>query len=417
MGEVWSLMPLVVRDLYRLPWSLSDNPISWLEPTKNCNLACFGCYSANRKGSHKTLEEIEKEIDLFIQLRNPDGISIAGGDPLTHPQICDIVRMVSKKRVKPVINTNGLALTPSLLKELKKAGVAGFTFHIDSKQGRPKWKNKNEIEHNELRQIYADMLAGEGGLSCAFNSTVYEDTLHHVPGILSWARQNIDRVHVVVFILFRAAASPERFDYLANGIPTDVKHLVYGDDQGEQTDMTAHDIYHVIKLKHPELEPCAYLSGTADPQSLKWTISTWIGTKEKIFGSVGGRFMELTQTFYHLWKGRYLAYVHPKVLRRARVMMLLLGVIERSLARIFFRWVGWVLKNPLRILKKCHLQSVLFIQPIDLMENGAQNMCDGCPDMTLYKGNLIWSCRLEEQMNYGAWLQTIPKLEHSEHRA
>lgn len=26
------------RKLYRLPWSLTDNVISWLEPTKECNL-------------------------------------------------------------------------------------------------------------------------------------------------------------------------------------------------------------------------------------------------------------------------------------------------------------------------------------------------------------------------------------------
>ncbi|MBI5808781.1 MAG: hypothetical protein HZA74_10320 [Ignavibacteriales bacterium] len=28
------------RDLYRLPWTLPDNAISWLEPTAMCNLAC-----------------------------------------------------------------------------------------------------------------------------------------------------------------------------------------------------------------------------------------------------------------------------------------------------------------------------------------------------------------------------------------
>ena len=47
------------RDLYRLPWTLPDNAISWLEPTAMCNLACDGCYRENAKNSHKTLEQVK----------------------------------------------------------------------------------------------------------------------------------------------------------------------------------------------------------------------------------------------------------------------------------------------------------------------------------------------------------------------
>ena len=175
------------RELYRLPWNLSDNAISWLEPTSACNLACDGCYRENVKNSHKPLEQVRKEIDTFQRLRNSDGISIAGGDPLMHPQIVEIVEYVAENGVKPIINTNGSLLTKELLHELKQAGVTGFTFHIDSKQGRPHWKNKNEIELNELRLQLAEMLATEGGISCSFNSTVYEDTLHYTPELVQWA--------------------------------------------------------------------------------------------------------------------------------------------------------------------------------------------------------------------------------------
>jgi hypothetical protein len=43
------------------------------------------------------------------------------------------------------------------------------------------------------------------------------------------------------------------------------------------------------------------------------------------------------------------------------------------------------------------------------MENGDQSMCDGCPDITVHKDNLVWSCRLEELKNYGVFLRTVPK--------
>ena len=61
---------------------------------------------------------------------------------------------MQEQGIKPVILTNAMALTPELLHELKKAGLAGFTMHIDSHQNRPHWKEKTEKDHNELRQKY-----------------------------------------------------------------------------------------------------------------------------------------------------------------------------------------------------------------------------------------------------------------------
>ncbi len=82
--------------LYRLPWTLPDNAISWLEPTSACNLYCDGCYRKNDPKGHKSLEEVRKELETFSSLRKTDGVSIAGGDPLTHPEIEKIVEMVAE---------------------------------------------------------------------------------------------------------------------------------------------------------------------------------------------------------------------------------------------------------------------------------------------------------------------------------
>ena len=66
-------------DYYRLPWNLCDNSISWLEPTAKCNLSCDGCYRMNENNSHKSLEVIKQELDVFTSLRKCDGVSITGG--------------------------------------------------------------------------------------------------------------------------------------------------------------------------------------------------------------------------------------------------------------------------------------------------------------------------------------------------
>ncbi len=396
------------RQLYRLPWSLPDNAIAWLEPTKKCNLSCLGCYRENDPKSHKTLEEVRRDLEVFKRYRTVDGVSIAGGDPLVHPEIVEIVRMVEHNGFKPIVNTNGLALTPELLGELKRAGVAGFTFHIDSKQGRPGWKDKDEIELNRLRLHYAEMVAEAGDLGCAFNATVYEDTLEHVPDIVGWAERHIDIVHTVVFIAFRSGVVGGDFEYYANGKPVDFLATPYATTDQTRHEIQSTDIVAEIRKRFPDFEPAAYLNGTERPDTFKWLLSGRLGTKDRIYGYVGPRSMELAQTCHHLTTGRYLAYAKPKTLAHGRAM-LLLAPFDRRLRKVARRYARALARDPSLASRKLHLQSVMVIQPADIYEDGRQNMCDGCPDMTVWNGRLVWSCRLEEPEKFGDFVQMVPK--------
>jgi hypothetical protein len=129
-----------------------------------------------------------------------------------------------------------------------------------------------------------------------------------------------------------------------------------------------------------------------------------LGTKKKIYGYVGRKGMELVQTFHHIFHNKYLAYSSPKWTRRGKGM-LLMGLFDKKLRKAFGRFY----KNPLNIFKRLHYQSVMIIQPIDVLQDGRQNMCDGCPDITVWNGQLVWSCRMEEQLNFGHNLKTYPK--------
>jgi len=395
-------MKLNHLDYYRLPWNLTDNSISWLEPTSKCNLYCDGCYRKN-ENAHKSLQIIEEELNVFTRLRKCDGVSIAGGDPLTHPQIIEIVRMVKAKGLKPILNTNGLALTKELLSELKKAGVYGFTFHVDSKQSRPGWKDKTEIELNELRYQYASMLAEAGNISCAFNSTVYEDTMQFVPELVKWGQKHIDIVQVMVFILYRAVNNA-KVDFYLGPKKIDMGEFVYNEEPVERTDIKAEEIYELIKNEYPDFDSCAYLNGSEKPDSFKWLLSGRLGTKDKIYGYMGKKSMEIIQTFHHLLFDRYLAYSTPKMTRKGK-SMLLLGFFDKGLKKTFFNFI----KNPLNLFKRLYYQSIMIIQPVDFLEDGRQSMCDGCPDITVWNGQLVWSCRMEEQLKYGHNIRSFPK--------
>ncbi len=394
------------RKLYRLPWSVTDNVISWLEPTKECNIYCDGCYSANAKGSHKTLAQVRADLDVFEKYRQTDAVSVAGGDPLVHPEIVEVVRMIAARGLKPVVNTNGHGLTDALLRDLKQAGLRGFTFHVDSLQTRPGWKGASEIDLNALRQEYADKVAAVGGLSCAFNSTIYEKTLHHAPDILEWARRNADKVHVVVFIAFRAAIQ-EHFEYFAGEEKVEVKGLTYTRAGKQRTDIHAQEVVDVLRRRFPEFEPAAYLNGTESPDSFKWLMTLLLGDGDRFYGSAGPKFVELSQVANHLWNGRYLGYVTPEVHASGR-SLLALGAVDPGLRKAARAWGRAVAADPRRALRPLHLQSVMIIQPVDVLPDGRQSMCDSCPDMTVHDGQLVWSCRLEERLKYGELMRLRP---------
>jgi len=394
---------------YRLPWTLNDNVLSWLEPTKKCNIYCEGCYSTNEHDSHKTLEQVRADMDVFTAKRRMDSMSIAGGDPLTHPQIVDIVRMIKDDYgLKPVVNTNGHAMTPEMLHALKDAGLHGVTFHVDSGQGRPNWKNKDELELGELRLQLARMVQREGGLSCAFNMTVYPHTAKYVPALLDWAQEHIDIVHSMVFILFRTTRSRE-FAYYAGDKEVQMDDVVYYDQDKNPEPMTTPVLIALIQQREPSFEAAAYLGGTKDPSSFKWTLAGRIGTSDRIHGYVGKRFMELIQTGHHFFAGRYLAYSDPALLAQGKALLAGFSAVDVGVRRAAKDWVKTVVRHPSQLKRPLHFQSIAFIQPIDHMADGEANMCDGCPDMTVHDGQLVWSCRLDELKRHGTFLSCRPR--------
>jgi len=398
------------KDLYRLPWTLPDNGISWLEPTAQCNLACDGCYRENEKNSHKSFEQVLHELDIFQQLRKSDCISIAGGDPLLYPQIVEVVADIKKRGIKPIINTNGHAMTRELLKELHQAGVFGFTFHVDSNQGRPgKWAGKNELELNDLRLEYAQMLAEQGNIACSFNSTVYAENIKYVPAMIAWAQKHIDIVHTMVFICFRHVIPQMPFDWYAGGslVPWDT--IMYHSDSERRVDIKSDDLIAIARENDPDFTPAAYLNGTEDPSAFKWLLTERIGTSRKIYGYVGPKFIELMMGVYHFFNDKYLSYASPKTLRTGRAAAFLLWPFDKKMRAMTGRYLKSLLANPFRIFNRLYMQSIMFIQPVDFMQDGRQSMCDGCPDITVHEDQLVWSCRLEEMKNYKTFLRTVPR--------
>jgi len=215
-------------------------------------------------------------------------------------------------------------------------------------------------------------------------------------------------VHILVFIAYRAAPVHKGYEYYVGGKKIDMSPIAYAIQKDREISIMSTDIVQEIRKLYPDCQPCAYLNGTERPDHFKWLLTLRIGTKDKIFGYAGAKFIELSQTLHHLVKGSYLAYTSPRVLRRAKAMPAL-SPIDHGMARTASAYVHHAVRSPGLFFKRLHMQSIMILQPADFMQNGALSMCDGCPDITIYDDKLVWSCRMEELIHFGDWVRAVPE--------
>ena len=390
------------KKLYRFPWSKTDNPGGWIEVTDICDMQCPGCYRSQIEG-HRELQSVIKDIEDTASMTNCDCITIAGGEPLGYPHLPEVVRFIRNMKIKPIILSNGLLLTPEMALELKKAGLAKIHLHIDSAQKREGWAGKTEAELNELRQYYADMLWKTKGIQCGFHVTVFRSNLDYINQIVAWCLKNLHKVQHISFIAYRAIAEDSRYRFIADGKFIDPGDYSKSKPDPYEISITSEEMYNILENDYPHLHASAYLNGTAKYEVNKFINIAAIGSKRMWMGVLGAETVELSQVFYHFFNRRYFAFLDSSNVGRK---VFLASMFDKEVRKSFNRFLKACFKNPLHLFQGIYVQSIHFQQPNEVDE-GIINFCDDCPNMMAYQGKLINSCRLDEYRKYGGPIQVI----------
>jgi hypothetical protein len=118
-----------------LPWFGGNAPHATLDVLRGCNIACPSCYNA-RPTATKGLDQLRRELDQLLALRRLQTITLSGGEPLLHPDLPDIIRLIHRRNLCVAILTNGLLLDASWAKALRQAGADAVLLHIQQNQSR-----------------------------------------------------------------------------------------------------------------------------------------------------------------------------------------------------------------------------------------------------------------------------------------
>ena len=160
--------------------------VSW-NVTNACNMFCDHCY---REAGCKAEEELStEEAKTLLEQIARAGFKImifSGGEPLTRPDILELVSYATSLGLRSVFGTNGTLITLEMAQKLKDAGAMGMGISLDS---------MDKKKHNEFRKFEG---AWEGavqgmrncravGLPFQIHTTVMDWNNHELEAITDFA--------------------------------------------------------------------------------------------------------------------------------------------------------------------------------------------------------------------------------------
>lgn len=157
-----SKRPKYLNTAMRFPWGKDrEVPHCMIDICRACNISCRACYNIDEP-NFKPIEEIEKELKVMKSFRKIQSVLIAGGEPLLHPEIYEIIRLIRSHDIYVEIASNAVLLNDETAQKLAQAGLNVFMNHIESEQKRPDLPCDNTGQRNALRVEKAALCAKYG---------------------------------------------------------------------------------------------------------------------------------------------------------------------------------------------------------------------------------------------------------------
>jgi len=110
----------------------ADRPLGvHLIVTRRCNLSCAYCNEYDHESDPVPFEDL---ADRIVNLRRLGAgiVTCSGGEPLLHPRIDDVVRLLRKNGMAASLITNGYPLTRTQIQKLNDAGLQALQISIDN---------------------------------------------------------------------------------------------------------------------------------------------------------------------------------------------------------------------------------------------------------------------------------------------
>jgi hopanoid biosynthesis associated radical SAM protein HpnH len=183
-----------------------------LEPLFACNLKCAGCGKIQQPASLlKQRMPVEQAIGAVEESGAPM-VSIAGGEPLMHPQIEVIVEELIKRKKFVFLCTNALLL-PKKLDKFKPSPYFAFTVHIDGlKERHDESVCKDGVFEDAVAAI---KMAQERGFRVTTNTTIFNtDTPQTIIDVMNYLNDDLKVNEMMISPAYAYEKAPDQDHFL-----------------------------------------------------------------------------------------------------------------------------------------------------------------------------------------------------------
>lgn len=374
------------NNIWHLPWTLQDVPHALVDINRECNIACRSCYNSNTH-SMKSLKIISDEFETLLSMRRLSSVSIVGGEILLHPDLCEIIRLIKRRKIKVELFTNGVLLTPLLIDKIRDAGVDLIFVHIEPGQKRSDLPaNASFSDIWKLIHEKTALIASRG-IDAGIAMTVHNDTLAEM---MEMIRAFLSEEYIHYFLL-TLSRDGRVFKSIQGDIANGLQGCIDEDFAGRRTDLLNNTLIMDLLEDNLKLIPFACVGSNANPLDIRW-ISYVIGTintsAHKLF-MVGLKPSLLEKSYLWLHRlifGRYPFYQsqNPKQFKFQLLLNAVTGGNFKS--NVQFLRESFTNKGEVKIKR------ILFQNPADIDSGGNIIYCLNCPDAIIKNGHLVPVC-------------------------
>jgi hopanoid biosynthesis associated radical SAM protein HpnH len=185
-----------------------------LEPLFACNLACQGCGKIQQP--HNVLKQrmpVEQAVGAVMESGAPM-VSIAGGEPLMHPQIDEMVNELVKRKKFVILCTNAMLVRKRFDKfNFKPSRYFQFAVHIDGLKERHDESVDKEGVFDEA--IAAIKFLKEKGFRVTTNSTFFNtDTPQTIIDVLNFLNDEVEVDEMMISPAYAYEKAPDQDHFL-----------------------------------------------------------------------------------------------------------------------------------------------------------------------------------------------------------
>jgi len=232
-----------------------------LEPLFQCNLACEGCGKIQHP-EHELRRRmpVEQAVGAVVECGAPM-VSIAGGEPLIHPEIDEIVRQLIARKKFVYLCTNALLMEKKLDK-FKPSPYFSWAVHIDGLRERHDQSVAREGVFDKA--VAAIKAAKAQGFRVTTNTTFFtQDSPETVRSVLDFLNDELEVDQMMISPAYAYEKAPDQDHFLGVRQTRELFRSAFADGRRKKW-----------RLNHSPLF-LDFLEGKADFQCTPWGIPSY----------------------------------------------------------------------------------------------------------------------------------------------